>query len=96
MIATIFDFSFRSFVTLRLVKWLFVLGMVVISVAALIGVVTAFNPGYPPVPPAAIVILTPILWFLLVIALRVALETTVVLFRIAENTGEMVTQLGEP
>ena len=54
--------------------------------------ITGFDPKYLAGHPAVIIALTPIVWLGLVIALRVALETMVVLFRIAENTGDMAAR----
>ena len=34
LLATVFDLSFKHFVTLRIVRWLFVLGIVAITIAA--------------------------------------------------------------
>ena len=89
LLATIFDLSFKHFVTLRVVRWLFVLGIVAITVAAAVTVGTAFEPKYSATHPVVIIVLAPIVWLILVIALRVTLETMVVLFRIAENTSDM-------
>ncbi|MGO9055973.1 MAG: DUF4282 domain-containing protein [Candidatus Binataceae bacterium] len=92
LLATVFDLSFKHFVTLRIVRWLFVLGIVAITIAAVISMITGFDPKYSAGHPAVIIALTPIVWLGLVIALRVALETMVVLFRIAENTGDMAAR----
>lgn len=92
LLATVFDMSFTHFVTLRIVRWLFVLGIVAITVGAIVSFITAFEPRYSEGHPIVIIVLTPIVWFALIVALRVALETVVVFFRIAENTGEMAAR----
>lgn len=92
LLATVFDMSFTHFVTLRIVRWLFVLGIAIITIGALISVVTGFDPKYSEGHPLVVILLTPIAWFALVVALRVTLETMVVFFRIAENTGEMAAR----
>ena len=92
LLATVFDLSFKHFVTLRIVRWLFVLGIVVITIGAVISLITGFEPKYSAGHPVVIIALTPIVWLVLVIALRVTLETMVVFFRIAENTGEMAAR----
>lgn len=94
--ASLFDFSFTSFVTLKLVKFLFALGLIGGVIGALVFIVSGFIQGAPPLMIATAVVLAPLSLALFIIYLRVILEMLVVLFRIADNTGEIARQGRQP
>ncbi len=78
----LFDVSMKTFITPSIIKVLFVLGIVVISLGTLFFVVAALQgdgAGF-------LLLIAPIYWFIGVLYLRVILEVIVVLFRIEENT----------
>jgi hypothetical protein len=81
------DLSFKKFVTVGVIKLLYLIGIVLIGIAVIAMVVMSFAGG------AATGILTlifaPIIFFLWVLFLRIYLEIIIVLFRIAENTSIM-------
>jgi hypothetical protein len=78
----LFDVSMKSFITPSIVKVLFVLGIIVISLGAL-ALLLAGTQGDGA---GFLIVLAPLYWFVGVLYLRVILEVIVVLFRIEENT----------
>jgi len=78
----LFDVSMKTFITPSIIKVLFVLGLIAISIFSLILLIagTQADGG------AVLILLAPLYWFLGVLYLRVILEVIVVLFRIEENT----------
>lgn len=87
---SLFDFSFTSLVTSKLISILYVLAIIGIGVYALFLIVAGFSRG------AAIGVLAIIgaaLFFLLtVIYTRVLLEVLIVIFRIHEHVAEIALQ----
>jgi hypothetical protein len=80
----LFDMSFTRFVTPSLIKVLFILSIVVVSIyALLILVVGAANAGDGGI---FLVIIAPIAWLVGIIYSRVLLELAIVFFRIEVNT----------
>ena len=78
----LFDVSMTSFITPSIIKVLFVLGIVVISIVSLVLLIA----GAQADGGAVLILLAPLYWLLGVLYLRVILEVIVVLFRIEENT----------
>lgn len=83
--SALFDFSFRRFVTIRVIRIIYVLALIGISIATLGILVSAFEAS------AGLGILTlfigaPIFFFLALLTARVYLELIMVIFRISENT----------
>lgn len=79
-----FDFQFKRFITLKLVSVLYILGLLGIVAGVGLQILTTYKmealSGYSTATLIGGAIVS-------AIALRVSLELTVVLFRIAENTG---------
>jgi len=78
----LFDVSMKTFITPSIIKVLFILGIVVISIFSLILLVAGTQADGGTV----FILLAPLYWFIGVLYLRVILEVIVVLFRIEENT----------
>ena len=87
----LFDLSFTSFVTARIISVLYLVSIVVIAFYAVVFIVTAFNisSGFGAF---TLLILAPLFFLVLTVYVRVLLEVVMVFFRIAENTSEMVRQ----
>jgi len=88
LVGTVFDFSFTSFVTTKIIKFLYGLGLVASVFLAL----TVLGAGLATREVTGIlggVILAPVALVLGVLYTRVLLEVLIVLFRICEHTGEM-------
>ena len=82
-LGSLFDFSFSSFITAKLIPVLYALGLIGCGIAALFMLVTGFAGGFT----AGIValLLAPIMFLFVAMYLRVMLEVLIVVFRIAEN-----------
>lgn len=90
LFSQVFDLSFSTFITTRIVKILMVLGTLAIALWALVWVVAAFVDGVG--SGLLALILMPLFAAIALLALRVYLELIIVIFRIAENTTELVRQ----
>jgi len=86
----LFDLSFTEFVTIRIIKVLYVIAIILSGVAALAFFVASATRGA--VAAVGGLVISPILFLLWVLASRVWLELVVVAFRIAENTNILVEQ----
>jgi hypothetical protein len=91
-LASLFDFSFSSLVTTKIVRFLYILLLVVGTVAAVVVLLGALAEGGPGALLAIVVV--PVLWLIGVIYLRVLMETLIVLFRIAENVQTIARSKG--
>jgi hypothetical protein len=91
--AALFDLSFTSLVTTRIIKVLYVLAIVVIGLYALVFIAAAFNHSSTD-GVLVLVIGAPIFALFSLIYTRVLLEVFIALFRIMENTGELVARAG--
>ena len=87
-LSALFDFSFTSFVTTRIIKVLYVLILVLVSLVALFYTIIAFrlSPGFG----LLVLIIGDPLYIIIVMAFwRLLLEAFVVVFRIAEDIHAM-------
>ena len=78
--ARLFDVSMKSFITPSIIKLLFVLGIIVISLSAIALLAAGAQDN------GVWIVIAPIYWLIGVIYLRVILEVITVFFRIEENT----------
>ena len=83
-IGSLFDFGFTSFVTTKVVKVLYVLIMVLLSLTTLAFVISAFA-AKPVLGIFVLVIVAPILFFVYLAVWRIFLEILIISFRIAED-----------
>lgn len=87
----LFDFSFGEFLTVRIIKFLYILGIVFSGIYALIILVTLV--GSAGVGGLFLgLVLAPVVFCVGVLMTRVWLEVLIVMFRIAENTSILVEQ----
>ena len=84
----LFDFSFSDFVTTKILKILYGIGIVLAGIGAIAFIVTGFrgNVGLGIVA----LVLSPLVFLLYVILCRIWIEMVIVLFRRAENLQELV------
>jgi hypothetical protein len=80
----LFDFSFRDFITSKLIKSLFAFGVVVGGIFSAINIITSFGKSIG--AGFLMLVLTPIVYLLGVIVLRIWLEFVMIIFKIEENT----------
>ncbi len=86
LLGALFDFSFSTFVTTKIVKVLYVLGVALSALLALMILVGGLSSDSVLMALVCIV-LTPIAFLIYVLLCRIWLELVVVVFRIAENTA---------
>jgi hypothetical protein len=91
-LSSLFDISFTSFVTTRIIKVVYVITLVLIGLAALVFVVAAFTESVAG-GLFVLLIVAPLVSLLYVIYARVLLELVMAIFRIMEHTGEQVNLL---
>jgi hypothetical protein len=87
----IFELSFREFVTTSVVKVLYVLSIIGAVFYALAAIAAGFQQGVA--LGILALILSPIVFFIVVLVARVYMEVIIVLFRIAESVNEISIKL---
>lgn len=93
--AALFDLSFTSLVTTRIIKVLYVLAIIVIALYALFFIAAGFHQSSTD-GLLVLVIGAPLFALFSLIYTRVLLEVFIALFRIMENTGELVARANVP
>lgn len=89
---SLFDLSFSDFVTVKVVKVLFVLGIIGVVLGAIFVMVSASELRGLQVPPGVIIVAAPIVAFLYILLIRIYMEILTVTFRMAEYLRELVEQ----
>ena len=87
-VASLVDLSFSEFVTTRLVPILYIIAVALAGILAVVVLLSGFMRGI--VTGLISLVIAPLAFFLYVILARIWLELVIVLFRVAENTGELV------
>lgn len=100
--SSLFDFSFKRFVSRRLAGIFYGIGLVAIALAGLVGLITGIGGGFVMMASPygdgigggvlsilASIVLVPIGAFVAVIVLRVWIEAVVALVTVAENTASL-------
>lgn len=97
--ASLFDISFSSLITTRIIKVLYVISLIVIGLFSLFFIIGAFTSSAG-AGILTLLILAPLAALLYTVYTRVILEFIIVVFRIAEYNGELVAlqrqQMGLP
>ena len=83
-LAALFDFSFSEFITIKLIKILYVVGMIMAGIGALFMIGGGFRASF--FAGLLALIISPIVFLLYVLVIRIWLELIIVLFKIADNT----------
>jgi Domain of unknown function (DUF4282) len=89
--ASLFDVSFTSLVMTKIIKALYVLSMIWIGLSALLYIILAFHTSGA-LGLLMLFIIAPAISLLLLIYTRLLLELSIAIFRIMENTSELVAQ----
>lgn len=87
--ARLFDMSFSDFITVRLIKVLYILGIIAAGIGGLMFIISGFMAGVG--MGILFLILSPVLVLFYILMVRVWLELILVVFRIAENTTQLAT-----
>lgn len=87
---SLFDFSFDNFITPKLVKFLYVLSLIIVSIAA-IGLVIAGLVSLGNGSPVGLlsIILAPLVWLIYLILARLWLELFIVIFKISDDLKDI-------
>jgi hypothetical protein len=86
---SLFDISFSSLITTKVIKFLYVLSMILIGLGALFFIGAAFADSAA-AGVIVLVIVAPLFALLYLIYVRVLLEIVIVIFRIMETNVELV------
>ena len=86
----LFDFSFSEFIVPQIIKILYCIGILGAALSALWFIVGGFHGNV--FTAILAIILSPVVFVIAVILVRVYLEVVMVLFRIANNTSKMVKE----
>lgn len=92
-VGMVFDLSFSQFVTTKVIKVVFVIGVVLAAIYALGFIFAGFSASTT--LGIVLLILSPIVFLLGVLWVRILCELIMILFRIAENTSKIAEQ-GRP
>ena len=87
--ASLFDFSFTSFITPRAIKLLYAIPVACAAIFSIILIIDGFTSGDIIQGVLMLLIGAPLFFFLSVLYLRVLFETIIVLFRTADRTAEI-------
>ncbi len=87
-VGQVFDLSFSSFVTIRVVRVLFAFQILMAAIATFTFLLRGFAGGFFSGLMALIV--SPVVFFLIVLVARLICELTMVIFKIGENTSALV------
>jgi hypothetical protein len=87
---SLFDFSFDNFIAPKLVKFLYVLSLIVVSIAAIVFVIAGLV-GLGNGTPAGLLalILAPLVWLIYLVAARLWLEFFIVVFKISDDLKDI-------
>lgn len=86
-LGSLFDFTFSEFITIRLVRVIYVLGLIMVGVAAVLILGQGFSLGF--FVGLFSIVLAALVFLLSAMYLRVGLEVLVVVFKIAENVTKI-------
>jgi hypothetical protein len=86
--ASLFDISFSSLVTTRIIKVVYAIILVVLGLIAVVALITGIARGGGSI--IATIIIVPLAFLLYTIFFRIYLEIVIVLFRIMETNQELV------
>lgn len=86
------DFSFSHFITLSVIKLLYIVGLVLIALMWVGMTITSFTAGI--VQGVGVLVIGAVVAVIYMVLFRVWLELIVVIFRIGENTSKLVELRG--
>lgn len=91
-LAAMLDFSFSRFITLSVIKLLYIVGLVLIALAWLGMTVASFAAGIA--QGVGVLVIGAVVAVIYMVLFRVWLELIVIIFRIGENTSKLVELRG--
>ncbi len=90
---SLFDFSFSSFITPKIIKILFVIGLILTAILTLFIIIFAFIGSIA--SGVIALIFSPVIFFLYVLAVRIYLELLIVIFRIQSDIAKIAERSKE-
>ena len=84
---SLFDLSFSEFITTKIIKVLYVIGVIISAVFSIVFMFKGFSSSI--LAGIGTIALSPVVFLLQVVLLRISMEMVIVLFRIAENIQRM-------
>ena len=84
-LSTLFDFSFSEFIAPKIIKILYAIGIFIVALATLVFILSGFSTGFG--RGIFMLIVSPIVFLIYAIFVRVSMEIIIVLFRIYEKMG---------
>jgi ABC-type Na+ efflux pump permease subunit len=87
-LSTLFDFSFRNFLTSKVIKFIYVVSMIIIALETIAFVAIAFKANSA-LGALTLLIFGPIYFVLVMMWIRIVLELVVVFFRIQEDVSKI-------
>src|SRR4051812_20838492 len=91
-VGALFDLSFTRFITVSVIKIIYILGMLLLGLMWIGIVITAFSNGF--LSGLVGIVVATIVAVIYLLMMRVWLELIVVLFRIGENTSAIAQSMG--
>ncbi|MGH6629963.1 MAG: DUF4282 domain-containing protein [Burkholderiales bacterium] len=91
--ASLFDFTFTELITPKVIKFLYIIGMLFAGIAAVVFIIAGFAQHWA--AGILFLILSPVIFLLYVIGARVWLEILILWFRFVEHTGDIAKNTGE-
>ena len=85
--AALFDFSFTSFITIKLVKFIYILNLIGIAIGMLAIIGMGFANGF--MSGIVSIILAPVFGLLMTMLARVWMEMVIVMFRISDDVNKI-------
>jgi Domain of unknown function (DUF4282) len=85
---SLFDISFASFITIRIIGILYILAIALVSLGCLAFLINSFRSGFNGVLLGLVV--TPLVWIIYVIGIRIGLESLAASIKTSENTARML------
>jgi len=84
--SAIFDFSFTEFISIDLIRVLYVFAFIVAGLAMVGTILAGFSNSFW--WGLGSIVMAPVVFFIIIFVARITLEMMIVLFRIADNTKE--------
>ncbi len=89
----LFDISFSEFITLKVIRVIYIIGLVLVGLFAIFGIISSIiGASRSPVSLLGIIVV-PLIALVYIILLRLGLELTAVIFRIGQNTTIMANSI---
>jgi hypothetical protein len=85
----LFDFSFSSFITTKIIKFLYVVMVILTALGCIFVIISSIASSRGSAAWLLVLLISPIAFILYVILFRMGFEMTIVLFQIAENIRDM-------